>query len=181
MPHSIRRVVTTHNDVGESTILLDEVVSHPRANVVVPPHDPGVCLIDLWKIDSAKASFTGEEDTVTQKPTLQPPSRGMVIRTVEIPPEHKRNHEAIRGYFKQMGAEKYLDDDKAPRHPAMHKTESVDVIFVLSGSIWLILDDQETQLNQGDVVVQCGTNHAWSNRTEEPCILGAVLVSNDLN
>jgi hypothetical protein len=31
--------------------------------------------------------------------------------------------------------------------------------------VWLVLDEGEVLLNRGDVVVQRGTNHAWSNRT----------------
>jgi hypothetical protein len=31
------------------------------------------------------------------------------------------------------------------------------------------------ELSQGDVVVQRGTNHAWSNRGTEPCLIAFVL------
>ena len=34
----------------------------------------------------------------------------------------------------------------------------------------------EVELNQGDVVVQRGTNHAWSNRSNETCLIAFVLV-----
>ena len=30
----------------------------------------------------------------------------------------------------------------------------------------LVMDDNEVVLNEGDVVVQRGTNHAWSNRSQ---------------
>jgi uncharacterized cupin superfamily protein len=48
---------------------------------------------------------------------------------------------------------------------------------VLSGEIWAVLDDGEVLLRAGDVLVQRGTNHAWSNRTEKPCVIAFVLVA----
>ena len=41
----------------------------------------------------------------------------------------------------------------------------------LEGEITLVLDTQEVQLKAGDTVVQRGTNHAWSNRSDKPCVV----------
>jgi hypothetical protein len=35
----------------------------------------------------------------------------------------------------------------------------------------LVLDKEEVHLKEGDTVVQRGTNHAWSNRSDEPCVI----------
>jgi len=61
----------------------------------------------------------------------------------------------------------------------MHKTATVDYIVVLKGEIYAIMDKGETLLKAGDVLVQRGTNHSWSVRGNEPCIIAAVLVSAD--
>lgn len=53
----------------------------------------------------------------------------------------------------------------------MHRTISLDYGVVLSGSIWLILDEGEVRLDEGDVYVQRGTIHAWSNRGPGVCRL----------
>ena len=58
----------------------------------------------------------------------------------------------------------------------MHRTDSVDYAVVLSGQITMLLDDSDILLNAGDVVVQRGTNHAWSNRGKETCLIAFVLV-----
>ena len=58
----------------------------------------------------------------------------------------------------------------------MHRTESVDFGIVLAGECWLILDEGETHLQAGDVVVQRGTVHAWSNRSQAPCRMAFILV-----
>ena len=41
------------------------------------------------------------------------------------------------------------------------------------------MDTGETLLKAGDILVQRGTNHSWSVRGSEPCIIAAVLVSAD--
>jgi hypothetical protein len=38
------------------------------------------------------------------------------------------------------------------------------------------MDDGEALLTAGDVLVQRGTNHAWSNRTSEPAVVAFVLI-----
>jgi uncharacterized cupin superfamily protein len=53
----------------------------------------------------------------------------------------------------------------------MQKTESLDFCCILEGEIVLVLDTGEVALNKGDVVVQRGTNHAWSNRSDAPCVM----------
>jgi quercetin dioxygenase-like cupin family protein len=73
------------------------------------------------------------------------------------------------------GRMKALDKGN-PRHPGFHKTDTIDYAIVLKGEIWALMDEGETLLRQGDVLVQRGTNHAWSNRTEEPAVLAFVLI-----
>ena len=58
----------------------------------------------------------------------------------------------------------------------MHRTETVDYAVCLSGKIYLVLDDSEVLIKAGDTVVQRGTNHAWSNRSDQPCHMMFVLV-----
>ena len=41
----------------------------------------------------------------------------------------------------------------------------------LEGEVTMLLDDSEVHLKQGDVVIQRGTNHAWSNRSGKPCTI----------
>ena len=59
----------------------------------------------------------------------------------------------------------------------MHTSDTVDYITVMSGEVWLVLDDgAEVDLTAGDCVVQNGTQHAWHNRNPEPCVLTGVVV-----
>ena len=58
----------------------------------------------------------------------------------------------------------------------MHKTETVDYAICLEGEIYLVLDDSEVLMKPGDLCVQRGTNHAWSNRSDGPCFMCFVLI-----
>ncbi len=60
-----------------------------------------------------------------------------------------------------------------------HRTDSVDYAIVISGEIWMELDEGEVHLNRGDVVIQRGTIHNWVNRGTEPCIMAFVLIATE--
>ena len=59
----------------------------------------------------------------------------------------------------------------------MHRSDTVDVGVVVSGELWMELDDgAETLLRTGDCLVLNGTIHAWHNRTDEPCVFAMAAV-----
>jgi hypothetical protein len=39
-----------------------------------------------------------------------------------------------------------------------------------------ILEKEETILNAGDVLIQRGTNHAWTNRSGKPARIAFILI-----
>jgi hypothetical protein len=45
----------------------------------------------------------------------------------------------------------------------------------------MLLDDQDVQLKAGDVVIQRGTNHAWSNRSGKPARMLYVLIDGEFD
>jgi quercetin dioxygenase-like cupin family protein len=54
------------------------------------------------------------------------------------------------------------------RRSAMHRTNSLDYGFVLSGTIELELDDGNiTLIEAGAVIIQRGTIHAWRNPSQD--------------
>lgn len=173
MPRDIRRVITGHDENGNSIVAIDEVMTPDLGHVLTPEGQPNVRLSDVWVSSDVPDDNAGSADTVGESVTLEPPAGGAVFRTLEIPPDSRRNFDTMKKYFEQMGAGERLDGQK---HPGMHKTNSVDYLIVVSGEVWLILDEEEVHLKTGDVCVQRGTLHAWSNRTEEPCLLAGILL-----
>jgi mannose-6-phosphate isomerase-like protein (cupin superfamily) len=105
--------------------------------------------------------------------------RGTIFRVVDFPPDRDVVGKLDRGKaFAAMAADHAMDRSEA-RHPGMHKTSTVDYALVLDGEIWALMDEGETLLKAGDCLVQRGTNHAWSNRTDRPCRVAFILVSSE--
>jgi quercetin dioxygenase-like cupin family protein len=68
------------------------------------------------------------------------------------------------------------DEAHSARHPGFHKTDTIDYALVLEGEVWAILDEAETLLKAGDVLIQRGTFHAWDNRSESVCRIAFILL-----
>jgi mannose-6-phosphate isomerase-like protein (cupin superfamily) len=172
MPHRIRRVLTGHDSDGKSIIMTDGIAP----NILEMSSMPGLALTDLWETKGAPASNDGHADAADRQVHLEPPRNGTILRIVEFPPDTQWRQSAnAREAFDSIGAGHAPDRHSAD--PMMHKTATVDYIIVLKGEIWAIMDKGEVLLKAGDILVQRGTNHSWSVRTNEPCIIAAVLVS----
>lgn len=168
----IRRIVTGHVD-GRSTVIADEACSAVTA--LAGAENFGVT--DIWSLAAVPASIDGPGETTSVPVRLAPPEGGAVLRIVQFPPDrdYVGRWDAKEG-FGSLGrsGEEALSHDGP--HEAMHRTRSVDFAIVMEGEIWSILDDDERSLSAGDVLIQRGTNHAWSNRSEAPALVAFVLV-----
>jgi hypothetical protein len=134
-------------------------------------------VTDIWETQSAPADNSGNSDPTEHPYSLPPPRNGTVFRMLEIPPDAERVAalRASAGGF-DAGKEGYRRDFSHSQHPGFHRTDSVDYAIVISGEIYALVDEGETLLRPGDVFVQRGTSHAWSNRGHEPAVLAVVLV-----
>jgi mannose-6-phosphate isomerase-like protein (cupin superfamily) len=171
-----RRIVTGHDARGRSVILSDETSPH-----VMPIMDqPNFAVTDFWKTNSIPADNSGAtaDDPCRLPIQVAPPPNGSVFRVVQFPPDKDWAAKAAA-----MGGSVAIDETaKAAhtggpvRHAHMHRTRSIDYAIVLSGEIWAVMDEGETKMTTGDVLIQRGTNHAWANRSNAPCIVAFVLI-----
>jgi mannose-6-phosphate isomerase-like protein (cupin superfamily) len=172
MPKRPRRVVTGHDAQGRSVVLTDGEAPHgfflEKAG--------GLQLTELWETRSSPADNSGAKDAADHERRIEPVDGGTVFRIIEYPPDSVRLKTLDPdSFFPEMGAQAAGKAER--RHPGMHRTRTVDYCVVLSGEIWAVLDEGEALLRAGDCLVQRGTRHAWSNRTEEPCVIAFVLVA----
>ncbi len=117
---------------------------------VVRTAPDGALFYEIWGTAAMPAPITADEPDPTVGALSVPPApNGTKIRINEFPP----------------GA-------VSP----MHRTQSVDYGIVLSGEMVLVLDDSETALRAGDVVVQRGTDHRWENRSDQTARMAFILV-----
>ena len=168
----IRRVVTGHNAQGKSVIASDA----PSPHTMTIPGNPNFGMTNLWITDATPADNRKAGDAAARPIVLEPPANGSILRVVEFPPDKTLGGFDRKAAFGAMGASHAMDQD-ASRHPGMHKTATVDYAIVLSGEIWALMDEGETLLRAGDILVQRGTNHAWSNRSDAPCLVAFILIS----
>ena len=171
MPRPIRRVVTGHNAQGQAILISDG-----QAPAVYDRGPGATAVTELWETRATPASNAGNADPTHGQPQrLPPPKNGSKFRVVEYPPDSKRVV-ALHGASHDNKSEGYVRDLANKRHPGFHKTYTIDYAIVLSGDIYALMDEGEVLLKAGDVLIQRGTNHAWSNRTEEPCCVAFVLI-----
>src|SRR5690606_23625710 len=110
-------------------------------------------LFEIWhealgeQLDPTDARDRGET-----KPVLSPASGHVKVRWFVIAPTPEGAQPEMvkalaRQRFAEFEAEDHLRDQD--RHPAMHQTDSLDIICLISGDASLILDDSETRLKPG--------------------------------
>jgi mannose-6-phosphate isomerase-like protein (cupin superfamily) len=169
----VRRILTGHNAAGESVIAED--AASPFSMHL--PGVPSFGVTDLWKIPRTPFPLENTAETCAMPIQLAPPAGGNVLRIVEFPPDASYlegwDRERAFGGMGDSGHAALAENSQ--RHAAMHKTSSVDYAIVLSGEIWAVMDLDETLMKAGDVLIQRGTNHAWSNRSAAPCRVAFVL------
>jgi uncharacterized cupin superfamily protein len=164
-----RRIVCIDNAAGKSEAIMDG----PTPDIRTDPARPGFSAERIWVTDRTPARIEGVRETVNGPHTLEPPPRGSVCRVVTFPPDAdykgKVGSKEVEAYFHAMGSPKASTYSAQAPHPYMQKTETLDFCLILQGEITLVLDLEEVALKAGDTVVQRGTNHAWSNRSNQPC------------
>lgn len=142
----LRRIVTGHDADGTAVVVIDGAVTNVKRG------KSGATLRHLWNTAETPARIDvglDIEDTGLHPHITPPPPNGTRFVMIDYPPGN-------RG--------------------AMHRTETIDYIVVLTGEIDMVMDDSTVHLRAGDVMVQRGTNHGWFNRGSEVARIAFVLV-----
>ena len=106
---------------------------------------------DLWLLDRVPVELLDTRDPmVGYKGRQWPPAGGVIVRVGTWPP----------GFAHQM-----------------HRSATMDFVFVISGRLELLLDDGSVTLGPGDSVIQRGTPHGWRVVGDQPCSWAVVLLA----
>lgn len=169
----VRRVVTGHNSAGAS--MIEEDGPSPAIKTIAVR--PDYAVTNIWRTGESLSDIFAGDDIVDHSGVM-PPQKGTVIRAIDIPPEPK-DPEEFREIMEKTFKTLYPDADHAPsdqRHFGMHKTTTVDYAIIVEGELTAIMDEDETVLKAGDILIQRGTNHGWANRSDAMCRVVFVLV-----
>lgn len=168
----VRRVVTGVRD-GKHIIVSDEEREERKLTSV-----PGMSFAELWTAD-ATPPHPAPIDHVPSSGHLPAPGTSQ-FEILTLPPDavftspHFDPGAAAAEQRELMPGVAALHD---PDHPGMHATPTLDYAIVLDGAIVLeVGDGSTTTLGRGDVVIQCGTRHAWHNPHDVPATLAVVLI-----
>jgi hypothetical protein len=170
---AMRRVITGEDANGKSLVIIDG----PPSGEIGDPNLGG--LFEIWHeatggaLDKNATADLGERKSILSPDAGKVKVRWFMIRPPPegAPPEMLK--QAARERFAQFGAAHELTDQD--RHPAMHKTETLDIVCLISGEASLILDNEERRLKPGNIVIQRGTSHAWTAHGG-PALFLAVLI-----
>jgi mannose-6-phosphate isomerase-like protein (cupin superfamily) len=169
----VRRVVTGQDSTGKSVFVSDDQVEPVTLSQITGPE-----FHRIWGSDVTPTLPT--DGTPPAQPTYFPPAPGFRLGFFTLPPAGAPVPPDLDvvALFAEMG-EKLpgMAEVMEPDHPGMHTTDTVDLDLVISGEVFLELDDgAEVRLGPGDCVVQNGTRHAWHNRSDQPAVLFVALL-----
>lgn len=167
-PKPTRRIVTGVNAEGRSCFVSDG----PAPNHFVADYAPSFVQV-LWA--TGESAVAGDEPApAEQKFGFHSPG-GSILRIVDFPPDTKYNLDKMNNF---LDTHEVRAEGK-PRHFWFHKTESLDYAICLDGEIYAMMDEGETLMRPGDVLIQRATNHSWSNRSDKPCRMAFILLALD--
>jgi len=109
---------------------------------------------------------------------MSPALGGTIFRIADFPPDTAYSDDGQDSLFAEIGGADAREGatHSGTRHFWFHQTDSIDFAVVLEGEIWMLLDEGECLLRAGDVVVQRGTAHSWSNRSDHTCRMAFLLL-----
>ena len=169
-----KRIVVDVDEEGKSYVVTQEISS-----VIMRPgffH-----RADLWctKETPVDNSIPGDRalDLVTRDPFAGGVNCRELVMFSEVGADNEARIAQNRDLHERVQQKHMPSAEDYKRHPSMHRTDSVDLISVATGEIYIMTDEDEVLMKPGDSVVIRGVNHAWSNRGTEPCALIGGMVS----
>ena len=170
----IRRIVTADDAGGRSHIAEDA----PAGAARTVAERPGYRAVNVWRTEAAPAPIAAPDSIAQHKGILPPSNGGSILRIIDFPPESADpavRKQQIQATFGGIFSDAQ-HDKREGAHPGMHRTETVDYAILLEGEIWALMDDAQTLMRAGDVLIQRGTNHAWANRSDKTARIAFVLL-----
>lgn len=179
MAEHIRRVVTGHNSEGKAVFLSD---GQPARSVTFDALQ-GLEFLELWATEGAPSIPVAHDDPTLQMSSFVPAPASTRFRIVRFPSGLEIAKLIEAGFDPAAFRQEYrakipgLAETHELDDPGMHTTDTVDYGIVLSGEIFMELDDgKEVHLKAGDCIVQNGTRHGWRNRSAEACLVAFIMV-----
>jgi quercetin dioxygenase-like cupin family protein len=171
MPKLNRHVVGS-NDEGRSAILSSDITNSQYK-------EGFYWRSTLWATTAFPPNNATDKDISADVIAREPAPSGLIFRALEIAPDDKdpeRHRQVLAELNSTVGQRVAPSEADLTRHPNMHRTGTLDFTTCVIGEIYLVTDVDEVLMTPGDTVIIRGTNHAWSNRSDKPCLLMVAMV-----
>lgn len=165
----VRRVVTGNDAQGRSRVVWDSAAPNVNPGAV----NPSAGMTDVWVWKETPAPLASSQDDGNLPFSFEPPEHGGHLRIVQskgkprdydpakdtaLVPEHPPRQRP-GGTWDRGGGSAFSSP--------IHQSHTVDYGILLNGLRTLILDDRRLPLAPGDVVVQVGNWHGWTNPDDD--------------
>jgi mannose-6-phosphate isomerase-like protein (cupin superfamily) len=168
----VKRVVIGANAEQKSAVILGDSTNEQQV--------PGIFWRStLWATTELPVDNGLKGDRAVGVVQREPEGDGLIFRALEIPPDigdRKRHIEILQKLHEAVSQKHVPSPEDMRRHPSMHRTDTLDMFTITRGEIYLVTDTDEVLLKSGDSAIVQGVNHAWSNRSNEPCMIMCVMV-----
>src|SRR5882757_1259625 len=170
--NKVKRVVIGRNEERKSAVLYRDSTNELQV--------PGIVWRStLWATDELPVDNSMKGDRAVGVIRREPVGDGLIFRALEIPPDvddREKHIEAVQQLHEAVSQKHVPSQEDIERHPSMHRTDTLDMFTITRGEIYLVTDTDEVLLKSGDSAIVQGVNHAWSNRSSEPCMIMCVMV-----
>jgi hypothetical protein len=164
----IRRVVTGNDAAGRSRVIWDSAAPNVNPRAV----SAGAGMTDLWVFDRCPVPLSGTRDDGHLPFNFEPPEMGGHLRIVQSAARPSGYDPAkdpvavpLHEPRQRPGGTWDRGGQNAFSSP-VHKSATVDYGILLEGERTLLLDRGEYVMKPGDIVVQLGNWHGWTNPRE---------------
>jgi quercetin dioxygenase-like cupin family protein len=168
----IKRYVIGKDATGRSAVLSDNITN-------IQTKEGYYWRSTLWATTNFPPNNDTDQDISDAIASREPAPDGLIFRALEIAPDDEdaeRHRRVLAELNSQVGQRAQPSAADLARHPNMHRTATLDFTTCVRGEIYLITDTDEVKMTAGDTVIIRGGNHAWSNRSKQPCLLMVVMV-----
>lgn len=123
----------------------------PLPPALTPEGLAGVAVTEIWATEGIPEVGGDTSVSTENPPSLLPGPGGTRFRLVQHAPQSRM---------------------------AMHATDTLDYVLVLSGELWMQVEgaDEAIRLKEGDCVIQQGARHTWENRSVTPATTAVVVI-----
>ncbi len=164
-PKPIRRVVTGNDAQGRSCVLYDSAAPNVNPGAI----SRGTCMTDVWVYQHTPAIISGTRDDGNLPFHFEPPASGGHLRIVQSNGKPAGYDPAKDPAYKPLTPTRLRPDgvwDRGGQNffsSPVHKSATVDYGILLQGERTLLLDRGDVTMKAGDIVVQLGNWHGWTN------------------